>query len=203
MIEDLGDQHTYDSSLLVDRKGDVENHELVVPALPVPCGNISRDVISRYFEQFKSVEPVLVNSQMAKIHEVRVLNSDQSATRVFEYLENIIVDIECEIDSSVTHPEFGVSFSNQNLQIVLQAHTKFDGFATVNHGERKTIRLTLPKVPLGPGTYFITVGIDGMYFGESLARQIDCYRIQVTGEFQGFAPVVVPGDWSVIDPQGS
>jgi len=155
-------------------------------------------VIRYYFDQFKVIEPTLFDSEIAKILAVRVLDSREHEVSTFCYLDDVLVEIDVEVDKKIVGPELGVAFSNENRQLVLQSNTRYAKFDTRELSGCRTIRLKLPRFPLGPGNYLISVGIDGPMANEILARWADVKKIRIDGDFVGHAPVVAPGEWTVI-----
>lgn len=152
-------------------------------------------VIGTYFEQFRNENSTTIRTKNGTLSKVRITDLNGKELSEICYGDDLIVEFEAEINSSIKFPDFGVSFVNQNLQIVLQSHTKFSNTRMFNVGGKILIRSRLRSLPLGPGLYYLTVGIDGENFGEIVARNVDCKSLRVTGLFQAFAPTVLKGEW--------
>jgi lipopolysaccharide transport system ATP-binding protein len=159
---------------------------------------LSRDVpkvIEKYYEQFKPIEPLLLDSDVARISSATVRSLTGEEISQFRFSSGVVVEIEGYMTKPCYDAELGVLFTDATSNAVLQANTKFSKIDMSCEVGRFLAISSFETLPLSPGNYYVTVALNDARTKKILARWKDFKRIQIVGEFIGFAPIVIDGRW--------
>lgn len=171
----------------------MEHGQCVFQGKDVPKG------IDKFYSYFDGEEVRVSGSGKAIIDRVELESNGQKGIESINYLDELVVHIDATIDPSVAYPTVTVTVVNQELQNVAQCISSYHGIEIVNSGERMKIILHLGKLNFNPGIYSITMSINSENLGEVLCRYDNVKRFNLVGDFYGYAPIQIVGNWKILN----
>ncbi len=91
----------------------------------------------------------------------------------------------------------GIAIMNQSLQNIVQCHSDYNKVIIKNSGKRMIVSINLGKINLNPGYYSFSMGVQAEEFGEILIRHVSFANIKILGDFYGYAPIQIAGQWDI------
>jgi len=171
---------------------------------PAYYGKNVPEGIDRFYAHFApEKQAIAVQEDRVAIHRVAVGSGGTTAppersVGTVRYGASLEVYAELTLlDPEIRHFSMGVAFVNQELQLVAQCQSSFNGATLANRGDRLQVRLVLPSLELNPGVYALRFDVQTGQMEENLAVWINFHRLQVVGDFHGWAPVQLQGQWQV------
>lgn len=154
--------------------------------------------IDKFYSYFEGEQSgVVTGSGRAVIHNVELESNGKKEVDSLHYLDELFIHIETTIDPTVKHPSVGITILSQELQNIAQCNSFHHGVKIANKGERMKITLNLGKINLNPGVYSLSFGIHSEEIGEVLIKYYNFKKFRVIGDFYGYAPVQICGDWQL------
>lgn len=178
------------SSLLVMNQGQNLSYGKDVPK--------GIDTYYNLFQEEKKSQVIYDNRLI--IHHIKVEDYNKKNLETITYLSPLKISIELTIKSeNIKEFSIGITFTSLELQLVAQCHSSFNKADLFNTGQRMTVNLFLDQVPLNPGSYNLSIGIQENTMAKVLAKLNNFKRIRVIGDFYGHAPVQLLGNWKIIN----
>ena len=153
--------------------------------------------IESFYSQFTETGSIIAGSGRAKVHRIELESNNRKKTNLVYYRENLKIHICLTVDKNVLHPNIVVSFFNKESQVVAQCNSFFDGCEFENSGDIFRCTLEMDSVEFNPGNYSIELTVTADKLGEVLFKHLNILSFRVAGPFCGFAPIIVPGQWSI------
>ncbi|NJK47146.1 ABC transporter ATP-binding protein [Candidatus Gracilibacteria bacterium] len=160
--------------------------------------------IDVFYSYFSGEKNLILGSGRAVIHKIELEVNGQKGIKELNYLDELIVHVYMTIDSDVKSPSVDITIINQELQNVAMCNSKYNGVHFSNSGEEMHIVANVGKMNLNPGNYSLSVTIysendiaSSVSFGEVLCKHYNCQSFRVQGNFFGWAPVQIVGDWKL------
>jgi lipopolysaccharide transport system ATP-binding protein len=155
--------------------------------------------IDLFYSHFKGEQSTVAGNGRATICHVEFESNGKKGIDCLNYLDHLSLHIHTTVDSAIKYPNISVVLLNQELQNIAQCHSYFNDFKIRNSGKDLHILLDLGKINLNPGLYSLEVAVTSENRGEVLCKVQNVLRLRVTGQFVGYAPVQLKGDWKVFD----
>ena len=154
--------------------------------------------IDLYYSHFEAEKSTVAGSGKAVIHDVEIDSNGKKGIQQVNYLNELTINLCVTIDRQIKFPNIIVAFINQELNKIAQCYSLFNRFTIPNSGERMHIMLSLPRVEFNPGIYSLEIVINSENYGEVLLKHSGIRKFQVTGDFIGYSPVLLMGEWSIV-----
>lgn len=165
------------------------------------CEFLSKDVpkgIDFFYAYFEGEEEgIVTGSGRAVLHQIELESNGKKITDQINYLDELLIYLDVTIDPEVELPSIGVTILNQELQNIAQCNSFYHGVEIANSGERMRVILNLGKINLNPGRYSLSLGIQSEGVGEVLFKSYNFKKFRVTGNFFGYAPIQIKGEWDL------
>lgn len=158
------------------------------------AGDNVADGIEHYMSFTESGKSVLICDPKVELHGLKIMNGN-SETRRFRSFDPVRIWFDVTIDASIPRPSFYVSFGDRDSQPVMQCCSLSSPGHIENQGRRMSVSVDLEHLCLNPGTYTVTAGITTEGHGEVILKYHNVADISVVGEFVGYAPAQVRGNW--------
>ena len=155
--------------------------------------------IELFYTHFEVEKSIVIGGQKAKIIEVELESNGVMGIAQINYLDDLIVHIRAQVNSDIKYPNIIVNIYGQELQIITQCSSYFNGFKIYNSGQEFSVSLKLEKINLNPSVYLLEVGITAEKNGEMLVKHQAIKSIKVIGKHIGYAPVLPEVKWSLND----
>jgi lipopolysaccharide transport system ATP-binding protein len=153
------------------------------------------DVFYTYFE--KGEDFVIRGNGRAKIHQVVLESNGKPVTDSIRYLDELILYLDIEVDSDIDAVCIDIMLLSQELQNIAQCNSAYQKIKIANEGGKMRVVINLGKTTLNPGLYSLAVGILTEDYGEILINYYNFMKFQVVGDFFGYAPVQILGQWKI------
>ena len=114
-----------------------------------------------------------------------------------EYLDDLSIHLRISVDPQVANPVLNISFLTQELQIISQCNSVFQGVAIRNPGEAFDVFVRIPSLNFNPGVYFLSFAVLNENRGEVLIQHYASKTLRVRGKFLGRAPVQLQAQWDI------
>jgi lipopolysaccharide transport system ATP-binding protein len=161
--------------------------------------------IDRFYSNFTGENSLIIGGDKAVIHKIEIESNGKQNVDEIQYLDEISVYLEMTVNSEIKHPSVDITFINQELQAVAMCNSMFNGVTMKNTGERLRVTVNVGKVNFNPGIYSLSLSIyaendvaSNVSFGEILCKHHNCNTFRVKGNFFGWAPVQIVGDWKTL-----
>ena len=152
--------------------------------------------IDRYMEHSGIQHEVVVTGiGSASILDFRVQDARGTNTTKANYLDAIKICLTADIDPAVVNPVVVISIYSSDMRIVAQYNSHFNKAELTTRRGRAEIELLIEQLFLNPGVYSIAVGIMDENNREVLVRVDNISSLTVQGDFYGYAPVQLNGQW--------
>ena len=170
----------------------VMNHgECVFQGKDVPTG------IDKFYSYFQGEEEgIILGSGQAKIHQISLNSKGKNDVDEIYYSEELEINLDVEVDLNIQRFDVVIAFLSQELQIVAQSSSNYQGVTYVNEGERQKIKYKIDPLILNPGIYSLSINIMEENNGTVLCRHYNIKKFKVFGNFYGYAPVQFQGSWT-------
>ena len=162
-------------------------------------GKDTAKAIDIFYSFFSSEKVIVTGSNRAKVTEVILTTDQEQDVDVINYSDTLIIDLEVATDPRIKKPCVSVDIINQELQLVAQCVSNFDNFEIDNHSGSLKLSLELGEIFLNPGKYSITVSVTSEKLGEILVKSHNIKEFRVKGDFYGYAPFIIKGNWKQIN----
>ncbi len=156
--------------------------------------------IDHYQSNFDNAEQQVSGSGKATVSNIRLssgghirLNSKE--VPVLNYGDDLTIEMDLRLCSSVKQPDVRVLIWNQELLPVADCFSEFSGFEIAPKKFSK-IKLELRKLQLNFGVYSIVIVVVDLSSGERCLRLDNAAHFQVKTIYAGWAPFLLRGDWS-------
>lgn len=156
--------------------------------------------IDHYQSNFDSAEQQVSGSGKATVSNIRLssgghirLNSKE--VPVLNYGDDLTIEMDLRLCSSVKQPDVRVLIWNQELLPVADCFSELSGFEIAPKKFSK-IKLELRKLQLNFGVYYIVIVVVDLSSGERCLRLDNAAHFQVKTIYAGWAPFLLRGDWS-------
>jgi lipopolysaccharide transport system ATP-binding protein len=153
------------------------------------------DVFYTYFE--KGEDFVIRGNGRAKINQVVLESNGKPVTDSIRYLDELVLYLDIEIDSDIDAVCIDIMLLSQELQNIAQCNSAYQKVKISNEGGKMRVVINLGKTTLNPGLYSLAVGILTEDYGEILINYYNFMKFQVVGDFFGYAPVQILGQWKI------
>jgi lipopolysaccharide transport system ATP-binding protein len=169
------------------------------------CDFKGKDVskgIDIFYSYFEGERNLVTGSGRANIQRIELESNGKKDVESIDYLDELTVHVYFTADSTIEHPSVDVTIINQELQNVAMCNSKYNGIEISNSGETLHVAVNLGKMTLNPGSYSLSVTIysennisSSVSFGEVLCKHYNCKNFRVVGNFFGWAPFQLVGNW--------
>jgi lipopolysaccharide transport system ATP-binding protein len=170
------------------------------------CHYQGKDVakgIDIFYSHFTSEEESIDKAgNRAVIYQIELESKGQKGIEEINYFDELKVHLDISVDSDVKSPSVDISIINQELQIVAMCNSRFNQASIDNSKEIIHVTSNLGKIILNPGIYSLTITIHAENTiasltspGEVLCKYHNCKKFKVKGEFFGWAPIQLVGEW--------
>jgi lipopolysaccharide transport system ATP-binding protein len=154
--------------------------------------------IDIFYSSFEGEEEgIVTGSGRAVIHQVELESKGIKGIESINYLDELLLHLDVTVDADIKSPSIGITILSQELQNVAQCNSYFHGVEIANSGERMKVTLNLGKINLNPGVYALSLAIQSEAVGEVLIKHYNFKKFRVVGNFFGYAPVQIFGNWMI------
>ena len=153
--------------------------------------------IGLFYSFFEEEKSMVIGGKKAKILEVELESKGVRGIEKINYLDELTVHLRIQIDSDIEHPNILVNIFSQELQIITLCSSYFNQVEIYNSGEEIYAILNMGKINLNPGLYLMEVAITAEKHRNVLVKHQAVKRLVITGNYVGFAPVLIPGEWRI------
>lgn len=160
-------------------------------------GNNVPNGIAQYYSSFKIQKGVVSGSGKAKINKIEFESNGSKNVTVIKHMDELFVHLFSTIDPQYKFPTINIAFKDMTLQQFAQINSIHNKFQFDNAGELLHIIIKVPKINFNPGVYSLTISIMDEYRREILAIYDDIKELRVVGDFIGFTPVQMVGEWYI------
>lgn len=156
--------------------------------------------IDLFYTYFKGEKATVSGSGKAVIYEVDFEAQGKRGINAINYLDDLSVYIDFQVDADVELISLGVGFLTPELQHAAQCVSLFNNFEIRNDGERMQVIVHLGQINFNPGSYALEIMINEVKttLGEILIRSQNLKRLQVSSDFYGQVPIQIMGNWQRI-----
>jgi lipopolysaccharide transport system ATP-binding protein len=170
-------------------------------------GNDVEEGIDFYHSQFNQLEQRISGSGKAAVSDVCLSSNATDVNRngmlSLAYGDNLVVEMNLSINTTVETPVIRVFIYNQAMQPVADCWSEQCGFNISNQPGKSTIRLTFNNLHLHAGVYSIGIAVLNLSDSEILFRSDYLAFFQVKNVSISWAPVVFPGEWEEVGSERS
>jgi lipopolysaccharide transport system ATP-binding protein len=159
-----------------------------------------RDVpkgIEHYYSQFKPQKGVITGNGRSTIHSVEFDSRGKKNVEKINYMDNLIIHFKIDVDPKISNFNVSISFLNAEQQVVIQSSSLFHKVFLHNTGKQMHVSVEFKEVNLNPSIYSLSISATDETRLEVLSAYHSVKDLQVIGEFIGFAPVQLIGNWEV------
>lgn len=162
-------------------------------------GENVQEGIAHYSSRFEGPKKSISGSGRAEIHEIEFFSEnnetpDEDKFRI-SYLDDLYVKISFSLNPEIKGAIINIGFFDNEMRGGAEVYSNNCNFEVNNRGDVIKTRVKIPKLPLNPGTYSLTVTIFDERKGEILKRFHAIKDIQVVGSHMGFSSVQLQGEW--------
>ena len=158
--------------------------------------------ISYYQSKFGGEINSISGSGRASVNEIKLYSDDHEASvdGLFRlhYLDNLYIDLSFSLDREIKGAVINIAFYDKEMRGGAEIYSDNCNFKVVNKNSPIKTRVKIPKLPLNPGTYSITINLVDEKHSETLLRFHAFKDIQVLGSFLGFSSVQLQGEWEFV-----
>ncbi len=141
-------------------------------------------------------DPRVWGNRAVRIHETRLLGPDGPTDR-FVGGEPFTIEMEVEAPAPVPTPIFGIAVSNVDGPLVFGTNTRLDAIDLPVLEGRRTVRFTVPALPLHDGRFTVTLAVHS-YDEDIVYHWLDRWlEFSVFPVGTGVGPVDLSGSWSL------
>lgn len=162
-------------------------------------GNNISDAINSYNKLHQNIEGKEIKSHEAELLDIAILAEKQGNMWMINFDESISIKISARVSKEVNNPLFHVAFLNVSLQNILHCSSAYTHAITSNDSNQITMMMTLDRVSLRPGIYFVDFAITDNQNVKILARTHLCHQVQVKGEVFGYGETLATGHWQQVN----
>lgn len=156
--------------------------------------------ISFYCSRFAVENSSVTGSGRAELHGVRLFTGrepDRPQDRfTLEYLDDLILEVAFSIAPGIDAALMNVMLYDMEHHPVFSSHSDDSGFEIRNTGQRQAVRLRIPRLPLSPGQYSLTLLIRGAGKEGVLVKHNTVCSFRVVGQFTTPSPFHLMAEWS-------
>ncbi|MBN1363946.1 MAG: ABC transporter ATP-binding protein [Syntrophaceae bacterium] len=162
--------------------------------------------IEHYNDSFKNEGVTVTGTGKAVIEQIRLYgedSSDNESMPIFQYGSDITIELDYRLHKNVQACVIAIGIFDQSMRMIAQSFSRASGISFENnHGIIKT-KIIIPRIPLAPGLYSITIGFtekrQSGQWGEHLARYEAIKSVKIIGNAAlsaSYAPIVLEAKWS-------
>ncbi len=160
-------------------------------------------IVRHYEEHILKKEGKQVNQKIqtfsneAKIIDVRIMDRSGTIRDVFDFGEDIVVEVDTLFNAKVNKPVFGVAIFKEDGRYLYGPNTYFDKFDTGECEGRVRFSIIYEKPPLLNGRYLVSVAIfdpDHVYPYDFHEKR---YNFEIKSNFLDHGDISINHKWSI------
>lgn len=152
--------------------------------------------INAYYSQFEAKEGVITGSGKATAPEIEFESQGRRGISEIRTGDELIIHLATSVDEQIESPVIGLAFYSQELQIIAQCISSSCNYVIHNNTPTLRLSVTIPKIPLSPGIYLLSVSITDSQRREVLVHAYAIRQLRILGDFIGAAPILLEGHWA-------
>lgn len=160
-------------------------------------GNNVPTGIEYYYNCFDVNKEMIAGNGQAKIHKIEFESNGKRDINKINYMDGLLIHLFFTIDTAIKYPTINLSFENIGAQLVAQCNSINNKVRFYNKGEILHITIKLDKVNFNPGIYIVTAWVLDETRSTVLLQYSSPKELEISGEFIGYAPVQLIGEWHV------
>nr|ADN13210.1 ABC transporter related protein [Gloeothece verrucosa PCC 7822] len=157
--------------------------------------------IDIFYTYFKGEKGTIGGNGKATIYDVDFECQGKRGIDSINYLDELSVCIDFEVDSDIEAVSIAVGFLTPELQHAAQCVSLYNNFQIINTGERMQVVVNLGQINFNPGSYALEILINEVQhrnLGEILIRSQNLKKIRVAAGFYSQVPIQMQGNWQVL-----
>jgi lipopolysaccharide transport system ATP-binding protein len=135
-----------------------------------------------------------------EIASVRLLNEDGIAVDELASGRPLSIQIEYQAQQPISSPIFSVTISKEDGSVCFDVSTETAGIVTPALGEAGQITLSIDRLDLTRGVYFIDVGVYERAWAYAYDYHWHVYPIRVLSAMGGMGILNLPHHWTMNPP---
>ena len=156
--------------------------------------------IDHYQSNFNNAEQQLSGSGKATVSNIRLSSGrhtrlNNTGIPVLNYGDDLIIEMDLTLSSSVEQPAIRVIFWNQELLPVADCFSQFSGFE-ISPKKFSKIKINIGKLLLNLGVYSVIIAVTDLSTQEICLRLDNAAHFQVKATYASWALFLLRGDWS-------
>jgi len=156
--------------------------------------------INHYQANFDNADQQVSGSGKATVSNIRLSSGRHTRLTgegipLLSYGDDLMIEMDLILDSSVKQPDIRAVIWNQELLPVADCFSQFSGFEIAPKKFSK-IKLELRKLLLNCGVYSIIIAVVDLSSKEICLRMENSAHFQVKTAYASWAPFLLRGDWS-------
>ncbi len=156
--------------------------------------------IEEYSRLFRRHEKRVLGTGEARIENLRLVDENGNESNSFAHDSPLKMVLDVAADARYERVHLSVSVGTPDMQLVAQCHSGNDGVTLRNTGEPQRIELTIPRLPLSPGQYYLGLIVYDERGIRPLAWHYAAEQIHVSGAAVCSAATLWHADWRVGQP---
>ena len=154
-------------------------------------------VIQQYNSLFTSNSLTEAGSGEVDVSDIHIIpGSRDSNGNEFQYGESAVVEFTALFRSEEPVATVTINILDQSGSQVAQCMSMRQGFLVQNQKEPQRVRMTLPQLPLNPGSYSLWVIMARPGSLKTFSVHYDVCPFVVTGTHVGYVPIQLVAGWS-------
>lgn len=158
-------------------------------------GNNISKAIEKYYHFHKGPIGREIKSNVGEFTRISFVTSRYDKIPTINFSENLTVKITAKIHQTLKMPVFHMAILNLGLQNICHCSSAYSKTNIANNGEEIELLVTIKKLALRPGLYYVDFAITDQDNIKIIARTHLCHQLQITGTMFGYGETLAVAEW--------